>query len=107
MLFLPFVDGFLTVALVVLRGEMRVCERPAIQTSDAKKSGKPLPLFKYFYVRRTIAKPNGLSATKFWGLPMRRSQPLFELAIEFARLNLGANLKLDSKQGSLQSSSPY
>jgi hypothetical protein len=45
MLFLPFVDGFLTVALLVLRGEMRVCERPAIQISSAKQSGKPLPLF--------------------------------------------------------------
>jgi hypothetical protein len=37
--------GFLTVALVVLRGEMRVCECPAIQILSAKKSGKPLPLF--------------------------------------------------------------
>jgi hypothetical protein len=45
MLFLPFVDGFLTVALLVLRGKMRVCERPAIQISSAKQSGKPLPLF--------------------------------------------------------------
>jgi hypothetical protein len=45
LLFLPFVDGLLTVALLVLRGEMRVCERRAIQISSAKKSGKPLPLF--------------------------------------------------------------
>ncbi|MEY3135126.1 MAG: hypothetical protein RJA39_1008, partial [Pseudomonadota bacterium] len=35
---------------------------------------------------------------------MRRSRRLFELAIECARLNLGANRKLDSMQGSLQSS---
>jgi hypothetical protein len=45
MLFLPFVDGFLTVAQRDLRGETRVCEHSAIQISNAKKSGKPLPLF--------------------------------------------------------------